>query len=394
MDKNRLRLLFNKYLKGTLDASEEEEFDAMMAAVEKSEFSNLVDESIELVENTAFERDKVYQNIEAEMDDKEPALVLPLYARWKQWGKIAAVLLLAGLVGMVAYRLWPGDLAVENLTEAPSMELSKDIELPEEDAMITLADGKQLSLADVGKDTLHYKGLALLRAKDGTIELKQDRAGDFFKADEKHRFAAPKGQTLRLKLPDASVVNLNSDSQVEIYASFGKRQRELTLSGEAFFEVAHDKAIPFVVHAKNTAVTVLGTQFNMSAYKEDGLTATTLVSGSVQVEAGNGQVRIKPGQQARAGATAKIQVEDNVDMGSILAWRDGYFRFRDVPIRLIMADLAKWYAIEGVEFKAGSTDRFTGSLKRSKKLSDVLASIEQVSDLRFDIQEGRVIVMK
>ncbi|WP_164126680.1 FecR family protein [Sphingobacterium luzhongxinii] len=394
MDKNRLRLLFNKYLKGTLDASEEEEFDAMMAAVEKSEFSNLVDESIELVENTAFERDKVYQNIEAEMDDKEPAPVLPLYARWKQWGKIAAVLLLAGLLGMVVYRLWPGDLAVENLTEAPSMELSKDIELPEEDAMITLADGKQLSLADVGKDTLHYKGLALLRAKDGTIELKQDRAGDFFKADEKHRFAAPKGQTLRLKLPDASVVNLNSDSQVEIYASFGKRQRELTLSGEAFFEVAHDKAIPFVVHAKNTAVTVLGTQFNMSAYKEDGLTATTLVSGSVQVEAGNGQVRIKPGQQARAGATAKIQVEDNVDMGSILAWRDGYFRFRDVPIRLIMADLAKWYAIEGVEFKAGSTDRFTGSLKRSKKLSDVLASIEQVSDLRFDIQEGRVIVMK
>ena len=394
MDKNRLRLLFNKYLNGTLDASEEEEFDAMMAALEKSEFSNLVDESIELVENTAFERDKVYQNIEAEMDEEQPASVLPLYARWKPLGRIAAVLLLAGLVSMVAHRLWTGHSSDENFAAVPAKQSSKDIELPEEGAMITLADGKQLSLADVGKDTLHYKGLALLRAKDGTIELKQDREGDFFKADEKHRFVAPKGQTLRLKLPDASVVNLNSDSQVEIYASFGKRQRELALSGEAFFEVAHDKSLPFVVHAKNTAVTVLGTQFNMSAYDKDGLTATTLLSGSVQVEAGSRKARIKPGQQARVGAATNIQVEENVDMRSILAWRDGYFRFRDVPIRHIMTDLAKWYAIEEVEFRAGSTDRFTGSLKRSKKLSDVLASIEQVSDLRFDIQEGRVIVMK
>ncbi|SKB89109.1 FecR family protein [Sphingobacterium nematocida] len=395
MDKNRLQLLFNKYLNGTLDTSEEEEFDAMMATLENSEFSNLVDESIELRENVDFEQESVYQNIAAKMEEEDkPAAIRSLYAKWKQLGKIAAVLLLTGLLGIVTYRMWNGESTEGNLVTALSLEQAKDMELPKEDALITLADGKQLSLADVGKDTLHYKGLTLLRDGNGTIVMGQDEAADFFNANEKHRFVAPKGVMLRLMLPDASIVNLNSDSQIEIAGTFGKRQREVALEGEAFFDVAHNKALPFVVHAKNATVTVLGTQFNMSAYKTDKVVATTLLSGSVRVGAANREIHIKPGQQAQVNLSATIELKNKVNMSDVLAWKEGYFRFRDAPIRNIMADLAKWYPIEGVEFKAGSTDRFTGSIQRSKKLSDVLASIEQVSDLRFDIQEGRVVVMK
>ncbi len=377
-----------------LTESEEEEFDAIMQDMEETEFSDLVDKSLQLQENKAFGQDSVFQDIMTQIDERESVTVVPLYRRWKQLGKVAAVTLLAGLIGLVGYQLWSHSADEENLVTAPSMELSTDIELPMDDALITLADGKRLSLADVGKDTLHYKGLALLRSGDGTIIMQQERETDFFKANEKHRFAAPKGVMLRLVLPDASVVNLNSDSQIEISGSFGKRQREVTLSGEAFFEVTHDKTLPFVVNAKNAAVTVLGTQFNMSAYKGDRDVATTLLSGSVQVDAAQGQVRIKPGQQARVSSSADIELKEKVDMGQVLAWKEGYFRFKEESIKNIMIDLAKWYPIGGVEFRAGSADLFTGSFKRSKKLSEVLANIEQVSDLRFDIQEGRVVVMK
>ncbi|MDR2284062.1 MAG: FecR domain-containing protein [Sphingobacterium sp.] len=391
MDNNRLRLLFNKYLNGTLTEPEAVEFDTLMEGMEEKEFSGLVDQSVELEENRAFQEDKVFQDIMTRIEEDEPTVVVPLYRRWKYLGKIAAVALLVGVVG---YGLWKQETGEERLAVLSPVEGGIDLELPKDDALITLADGKQLSLADVGKDTLHYKGLALLRSDDGTIVMQQNREADFFQADERHRFAAPKGVVLRLMLPDASIVNLNSDSQVEISGSFGKQQREVTLSGEAFFEVAHDKTVPFVVHAKNTVITVLGTQFNMSAYKADRNVATTLLSGSVQVDAAKARLRIKPGQQAQVNSAAGIEVKDKVDMGQVLAWKDGYFRFKEESIKNIMSDLAKWYPIAGVEFKAGSTDLFTGSFKRSKKLSEVLANIEQVSDLRFDIQEGRVVVMK
>ncbi|MBL1410311.1 FecR family protein [Sphingobacterium faecale] len=393
MDKNRLQLLFDKYLNGTLTEAEERELDVMMEGMEETEFSDLVDRSLELNGNSAFQQDILFECIISRTEDLEPVVRIPLYRRWKQLRQVAAVILLVGLVGIVGYQLW-NDGEEKGLAESTVLQLSTDIELPKDDALITLADGKRLSLADVGQDTLHYKGLALLRRGDGTIIMQQSQNSDFFQANEKHRFVAPKGVTLRLMLPDASVVNLNSDSQVEISSLFGKKQREVTLSGEAFFEVAHDKALPFVVHAKNAAVTVLGTQFNMSAYKADKGVATTLVSGSVQVDAAQRQVRIKPGQQAMVSHSAVIELNERVDMGQVLAWKEGYFRFKEESIKNIMTDLAKWYPIAGVEFKAGSTDLFTGSFKRSKKLSEVLANIEQVSDLRFDIQEGRVVVMK
>lgn len=396
MDKNRLRLLFDKYLAGTLDETEHKEFDALMSAMEESAFSDLVDESLDPVANKNFGQDEVFQKINLRIADKateEPVVVKPLYNKWRHLGKIAALILMAGLLGVALYRIEDKDTSKEKLADLPAAA-QRDIELPEEEAMITLADGKQLSLSDLGKDTLRYTGVALLRADNGTIVIQRDKRSGFFGAERKHRFKTPKGTTLRLALPDGSIVDLNSDSQMEIYASFGDKQREVDLSGEAFFEVAHDQASPFIVHAKNTAVTVLGTRFNMSAYQEDKNVATTLLSGSVQVDAAKNRLRITPGQQANVDRSAKIQLENKVDIDRILAWRDGYFRFKDEPIHRIMEDLAKWYPIADVEFKAGSTDRFTGSLKRSKKLSDVLASIQQVSDLRFDIQEGRVIVMK
>ncbi|ERJ57747.1 FecR family protein [Sphingobacterium paucimobilis] len=393
MDRNRLQLLFNKYLNGTLTESEQRELDVLMEELEEAEFSDLVDRSLQLEGNRAFQEDAVFERILSKTAE-EDAVLVPFYKRWSSLGKVAAVVLLTGIVGVVGYQLWKNRAVDNDPVVATAKEITTDIELPKEDALITLADGKQLSLADVGKDTLHYKGLALLRGGDGTIIMQQSQQADFFQANEKHRFVAPKGVTLRLMLPDASVVNLNSDSQVEISSLFGKKQREVTLSGEAFFEVAHDKTSPFVVHAKNAAITVLGTQFNMSAYKTDKDVATTLVSGSVQVDAAQGQARIKPGQQARVNHSASIQLQDKVDMGQVLAWKEGYFRFKEESIKNIMEDLAKWYTIAGVEFKAGSTDLFTGSFKRSKKLSEVLANIEQVSDLRFDIQEGRVVVMK
>ncbi len=398
MDTTRFRILFDKYLQGTLDEQEQQEFNAYMPLLDEPTFSEVVDELVQLRENRTFGQEEVFQHILDRIEAGQPTAsskIRSLKATLIRIGSIAAVFLLTGLLGFMAYRLFNGGQHSNTMASISTPTLSTDIELPQENALITLADGKQMSLDEINEDIVHYKGLEIMRLADGTITMKQDQDADYFRADEKHQFAAPKGVSLRLLLPDSSVVRLNSSSSMQVYAaSFGKKQRHVELSGEAFFEVAHNKDLPFIVHAKNTAVRVLGTKFNMSAYKDDKQVKTTLLSGSVQVDAEQGQLRIKPGQQAIVNSTNTIQLKENVDMNSVLAWLDGYFRFKDEPIQRIMADLTKWYPIEGVEFKGGSNDRFTGSLKRSKKLRDVLQSIEEVSDLRFDIQEGRVIVMK
>jgi len=397
LDTTRFRILFDKYLRGTLDEQEQRELDTYMPLLDEPTFSKVVDELIQLKENKAFGQEAVFQHIMTRIE-AEPSTagtkVKPLKKTFIRIGKVAAVLLLTGgLLALILYRLVDRGQQDSMLASLPI--LSTDIELPRENALITLADGKQMSLEEIKQDTVRYKGLEIMRLSDGTIAMKQDQDADFFQADEKHQFVAPKGVSLRLLLPDSSIVRLNSNSNMQIYAaSFGKKQRRVQLSGEAFFEVAHNKNLPFTVHAKNTEVLVLGTKFNMSAYKEEQQVKTTLLSGSVQVDAEQGHLRIKPGQQAIVNSSNTVQLKEDVDMNSVLAWLDGYFRFKDETIQTIMADLKKWYPIEEVEFKDGSKDRFTGSLKRSKKLKDVLHSIEEVSDLHFDIQEGRVIVMK
>lgn len=176
--------------------------------------------------------------------------------------------------------------------------------------------------------------------------------------------------------------------------SYGRLNRHVTLQGEAFFEVTHLADIPFTVATKNTTVQVLGTTFNVSAYPQDKQVKTTLLTGSVHIQAGNKQLLLKPGQQAQVARDSQMELIKNVDINAVLAWREGYFKFKDESIQVILEELAKWYPITEIAIDPAIDEKFTGSLKRSKKLTDVLDGISQISALKFQFQEGRVHVMK
>ncbi|TCV04125.1 uncharacterized protein DUF4974 [Sphingobacterium alimentarium] len=83
-----------------------------------------------------------------------------------------------------------------------------------------------------------------------------------------------------------------------------------------------------------------------------------------------------------------------MNLVQILAWREGVFRFQDESIEFIMSELSKWYNINDVQISNNIKDKFTGSIKRTKQLKDVLNALEEVSDLQFAIEEGRVMVTK
>lgn len=182
------------------------------------------------------------------------------------------------------------------------------------------------------------------------------------------------------------------------------------LSGEGYFEVAQVKLavtgrkaprkMPFIVKTNEQAVEVLGTHFNISCYTNDAETRTSLLEGAVKVSAltkaigsklSNAEIMLKPGQQALLNAN-ELSVK-NADVASDVAWKNGYFVFKNEEMRSIMRKIARWYNVDVVFSNDFASRRFEGSISRFKNISEVLRKFELTGDIHFKIEERRITVM-
>jgi ferric-dicitrate binding protein FerR (iron transport regulator) len=211
--------------------------------------------------------------------------------------------------------------------------------------------------------------------------------------------STPYGGQYKVLLPDGSKVYLNAGSTISYPFFFDQKTRSVSLSGEAYFEVAKDKSRPFVVSVPRTVnvpdqkITVLGTHFNISAYPDERAYTTTLLEGSVKVSSSEKNISevLVPGQQAVLAKTLKI---GPADTDGALAWKNGVFYFANQPIDRVMRELERWYNIE-VQYQ-GEMPRvgFWGQISRNKMLSDVLRDLEYTNSIHFKIEGRRVTVMQ
>nr|WP_305121188.1 FecR family protein [Pedobacter xinjiangensis] len=208
-----------------------------------------------------------------------------------------------------------------------------------------------------------------------------------------HEFTTGKGISYSLLLPDGSKVDLNSGTILRLDPSFNVSNRDCELTGEAYFDVKRNESMAFRVKTRDYDVKVLGTQFNIKSYPHNNYSQTALVKGNVHVTREQRQINLLPGDQVRAEAGV-LQNKSKANFREVLAWKEGYFRFTDANIKDIMGDIVTWYAISDIEYQYNSNESFTGSIVRTRSLEEVLASIEKISNLRFEIKEGRVIVRK
>lgn len=394
MDRKRINILFQRQLKDELTPAEQKELREGLQTLDEETYSAWVDEYITVEENHDFSKNDVRDRIATQIREHKKSSPVRGVVRYALI-TVAAMLLLTCSV-----TLWLQDSGDDQgqlprqveKTEAPYEE---ELTLPEEEAMVTLADGTQMLFSALADDTVRHKGIEIVRAGDGSLVMRQEnQSHHVFGEDARHRVAAPKGVALRVILPDSSLLWLNSGSSISIWASYNQDDRSVQLEGEAYFDIQHDLNKPFYVTAKDVKVKVLGTTFNLSAYQTDEEVKTTLIEGKVDVSASQQSLVLEPGEQAVVSQDASMSLHKNVNMSQVVAWKDGFFRFRDEPIADILRELQKWYPISAVEIPQGNTDKFTGSIQRSKKLADILAALEEVSDLSFVIKEGRVIVMK
>jgi ferric-dicitrate binding protein FerR (iron transport regulator) len=263
-------------------------------------------------------------------------------------------------------------------------------------ALLTLADGSQVSLEAVNATDLNkIKGLHIRQNTKGKITYAYaltNRMPGSLPVTARNVITTQRGGTYQILLPDGTHVWLNASSELIFPTAFNGPERIVEMKGEAYFEVAHNAKMPFIVKSRTQQVKVLGTHFNINNYPENAIVETTLLEGSIRVSSGNLSALIKPGQQAQ-DSPQKIVIVDDVDLDKVVAWKNGDFKF-DEPLRDIMQKIGRWYNVEIVFAPNVDQDQsFSGKITRSKDLSVVLKIMENTKNVHFKIEGRRVTVM-
>ena len=196
-------------------------------------------------------------------------------------------------------------------------------------------------------------------------------------------------------LPDGTLVYLNAASELRYPVAFTGSERKVELTGEAYFEVTKNKAMPFIVHTAKGDIQVLGTHFNIMAYSDDPSMKTTLLEGSVKISqpAKNITKMLKPDQQAVLSDIG-IKVID-VNAEDAVAWKDGIFLFNDDHLDDIMKKISRWYNVD-VEFNDETLKKemYSGTVSRFAQVSQVLKKLEALGGVSFRIEPHKIIVAR
>jgi ferric-dicitrate binding protein FerR (iron transport regulator) len=186
------------------------------------------------------------------------------------------------------------------------------------------------------------------------------------------------GQKLDVTLPDGSKIKLNSGSKIEFPERFSDSLRAVKLTGEAFFDVAHNPQKPFVIATGELTTKVLGTSFNVEAYQDNESVKVTLASGKVQLSNQSTKTIIKPSEQAVFNKQEKNIAVSKVDISKYVEWKDGILRFENSSLQEAALKLEKWFNVD-MEFENEKTKRctFTGTFQ-NENLQNILESITYV----------------
>jgi transmembrane sensor len=253
-------------------------------------------------------------------------------------------------------------------------------------ATLTLANGSRIDLSSASIGTIaHQASTNISKTAEGQIVYRGAGTKDNDAQQQLNAITTPKGGQFMLMLPDGTKVWLNAASSLKYPTQFTGKLRTVELMGEAYFQVAHNKVMPFVVKTALQTVRVLGTHFNINSYADEGRTVTTLEEGSVMVEAGLKSKQLSPGNQAVLQANDQLRVQP-ANMETAMAWKNNKMIFEDAGIEEIMRQVARWYDIDIRYEGKVPDDTFSGALNRQSTLATVLKMFE-LTAIKFKVEQ-------
>ncbi len=307
---------------------------------------------------------------------------------FRYWWKYAALFILPLGVALV---LWQG---MKNESVGVHRQFSAVSRPGGERAILKLYDGKTVMLDSTMKSSLiaHEANVRIEMDSNHLLRYSSHDSIGMANVNKNNELIIPKGGEYQVMLADGTKVWLNSASRLIYPQSFMGKERRVVLSGEAFFDVAHDAERPFIVETSRMNVKVLGTRFNVNDYDDNEEVSTTLVNGSVEIVSGGQQAfRLVPGEQAYGKENELEKREVNVRLYT--SWIDGKFLFNNTELEEIAKQISRWYDVE-IFFSNESVKkvRFTGAIVKFKPLDDLVRMIESTSQVRFSVK-GKTIVI-
>nr|WP_082855809.1 FecR family protein [Mucilaginibacter sp. L294] len=385
----RIIYLISHYIDGSIDFTELQELDSWRK--EKPSNENLFQELIDKESQSGAIREMQRYDTKGSLEkikltiekNKAKGKVIPFI-----WQKLLAVACFTILIGVMLF-FYNGHKAnytiVTNLKPHPQY-----IPPGSNKAILTLADGTQINI-DAGTKGIiaTQEGTQIQSTVNGQLIYSKNSRLESNAIIGYNTIETPKAGRYKVQLPDGTNVWLNSASSLHYPIAFNGNTRDVELNGEAYFEVAKDKHKPFTVTSAGQKVTVLGTHFNINAYKDEAKINTTLLEGSVRVISGDKQALLKPGEQSAINDN-NIQIS-KADIHLATAWKDGQMAFVHTDLKSVLRQISRWYNID-VEYVGKVPDiSISGDASMDADLS-VMLKMLSFYNVHFVQQERKLII--
>lgn len=388
----RLEYLVSRAAQDTATTAEIEELRAILLQDSEGQFTLGISEILDRITSAEVQlppRDTAYwTGITRNVLDILPVNEFQPEARKKGfhywWWAAASLCLLAG----------SGWILQQYLARQQKQPIAKEVVIQpgHEGAILTLADGSQIVLDSLKNGlVVDQNGVRVTKNAQGNLVYNKIAAVK----PVQNTISTPRGRQFHIVLPDGSEAWLNAASSISFPTEFGDR-RSVTITGEVYFEVTKDDKHPFIVSAdKNLAIQVLGTSFNVKAYRDEKNIVTTLLTGAVKISIqGAGSQSLKPGQQGTVSSEKPgIQLNTAVDPDKVIAWKNGYFNFDAQRLEEVLKQLERWYDIEVTYDNSLANLSFYGELPRDMTLNEIIKALSYTG-LQLKIEGKKLSVKK
>ena len=260
-------------------------------------------------------------------------------------------------------------------------------------ALLVLNSGQQIELQDgETREVVKIAGVEVVQDSAGGVRF-EDSGVDTEEEIGYNTIVVPERGEYFAVLSDGTKVWMNSGSELVFPTRFQGDRREVILKGEAYFEVTANREKPFLVRTKETCVRVLGTAFNVMAYKEDACVEVALLRGKVSFDVEEKEFVLKPGEIATLNRESGHTAVREGDVSAIVDWTSGRFNFEDISLPELVVKLERWY---GVKFVFGDevskSLRFSGAVTKYRPLDYVLDIITKTTSVRFKERGEHIVI--
>jgi transmembrane sensor len=379
--------LFNKYINNQCSPEEVEALMMYFHTDEQEELNRLILQELEQPDNDSNNRDyepllnSVYKDIQAKIH-KDVQVSRPL---WYRIAAAASILLVLSAGGyFLVHKTTPAQIAQNQI---------HDVKPGTNKATLTLSNGQKIVLTTTLSGKLAQQGNTnVIMTSGGEITYTQKEAAQTQIAEVAYNTLTTKRkEQFPLVLADGTKVWLNSSSSITYPVTFNGRERRVSITGEAYFEVVHNAAQPFRVAVSGQTVEDIGTEFNINAYDDEPVIKTTLINGSVKVSKNGKTAILKPGQQSTIHPINNSIIVSDADVEEATAWKNGLTLFNDEDIQTIMRQVSRWYDVDVVYEGKIPNRHFEGGISRKSNLSSLLKILE-LNNIHFTVENHKIII--